>query len=279
MTARIIDKDDGYSEYSTDVVVRNVPVEIVSLSLTSASPISLDPLTIEEADSVTLEVEISDPGVLDVHTFDIDWGDGDSEEVTVPVGDRRISVDHQYLDNDPGGTPPDTYTVSVTVDDDGKGFDSASEDVVVNNVDPTLTAVADATNFSGDIHAVSTDCDDPGTLDTHTATIDWGEVGGVPEGATVVEQDGSGTVSGSHQYFLPGDYTVTIVITDKDGGTDTTSHKKTVVRVPAVINIKPGNAKNNINPGAQGVVPVVILTTQAGEYASHWTLTPPRWIS
>jgi hypothetical protein len=36
--------------------------------------------------------------------------------------------------------------------------------------------------------------------------------------------------------------------------------------VPVVINIKPGSYPNSINPRNRGVIPVAILTTQAGEY-------------
>ena len=154
-----------------------------------------------------------------------------------------------------------TNTVTARIIDKDDGYNEYSTDVVVKNVDPKLTAVADATNISGDIHAVSTDFDDPGILDTHTATIDWGEGAGTTT-ATVVEQDGSGTVSGSHQYFVPGDYTVEVCVTDKDGGTNCDSHIKTVVRLQIVINNKPGSDPNSVNLNTKQV-PVGILSTQA----------------
>jgi len=53
---------------------------------------------------------------------------------------------------------------------------------------------------------------DVGVLDTHTATIDWGD------GTQTVRQrhrtNGSGTVTGSHTYTTFGTYTVTMIVKD-----------------------------------------------------------------
>jgi len=70
---------------------------------------------------------------------------------------------------------------------------------------------------------------DPGTQDTHTATWDWGD-GSTTSGA-VAETNGSGAVNASHVYTASGTYTVTLTVTDKDGGT--TSVCKQVIVVAA----------------------------------------------
>jgi hypothetical protein len=63
---------------------------------------------------------------------------------------------------------------------------------------------------------VSANFTDPGTLDTHNGTIDWGDGSVLP--ATVTETGGSGSVSGMHAYTTPGVYAVQVSVTDDDGG-------------------------------------------------------------
>jgi hypothetical protein len=55
------------------------------------------------------------------------------------------------------------------------------------------------------------------SLDTHTATIDWGD--GTDVGSLLVtEIGGSGTLSGEHMYENSGVYELTITLIDDDGG-------------------------------------------------------------
>jgi hypothetical protein len=58
---------------------------------------------------------------------------------------------------------------------------------------------------------------DPGSNDTHTCEVDWGD-GTV--GAGTVDQ-GAMTCSGSHAYAVAGPYMVTVTVVDDDGGSDT----------------------------------------------------------
>jgi hypothetical protein len=62
---------------------------------------------------------------------------------------------------------------------------------------------------------------DPGANDTHTCSIDWGDLTVDP--GTVVEAAGSGTCTGSHTYSVGGMKTIVVTVTDDDGGTDTAS--------------------------------------------------------
>jgi len=60
---------------------------------------------------------------------------------------------------------------------------------------------------------------------------------------------------------VPGTYTVTVSVTDNDGGVDHDSFAVKVRAVPVLIDIKPGSDSNSINLKSKGVVPVAILST------------------
>jgi Ca2+-binding RTX toxin-like protein len=68
---------------------------------------------------------------------------------------------------------------------------------------------------------------DVGTLDTHTAAIDWGD--GTTSKAGITESKGSGSFSGSHTYALGGIYDVKVTLTDDDGGSATRSSATEIV--------------------------------------------------
>ena len=73
---------------------------------------------------------------------------------------------------------------------------------------------------------------DNGVLDTHTATIDWGDDTGTQAGTVDQAAD---TVSGSHVYADDGVYTVTVTVKDNNGGTATDTMKVTVANVAPTV--------------------------------------------
>ncbi|MGI9645160.1 MAG: calcium-binding protein, partial [Ilumatobacteraceae bacterium] len=160
----------------------------------------------------------------DTHTVSVDWGEGPPEAATVNqgAGAGTFSASHRYLDDDPTGTPSDTYTITVTVTDDDTGSDSDTTSVTVDNVDPVITDIVSSATFEdkaeeGETVTVSGTFSDVGTLDTHTATIDWDD--GTVEPATVVQGSGGGSFTADHAYAAGGVFTVTVTITDDDTGT------------------------------------------------------------
>ena len=84
--------------------------------------------------------------------------------------------------------------------------------LTVLNVAPTVTAVGDSINEAGTA-TVSATFTDPGTLDTHTATILWGD--GSPAQNVSVGALAAGV---QHVYGDNGSYSVTVTVTDDDGG-------------------------------------------------------------
>ncbi len=174
---------------------------------------------------MTLSGSFTDVGVLDTHTVSVDWGDGGSDPATVvqAAGAGTFSASHQYLDDDPTGTPSDVYTITVTVTDDDMGSGVDTIPITVDNVDPVITSIVSSATFEdkaveGETLTVSGAFTDVGTLDSHTATIDWGDGNVTP--ATVVQGSGSGTYTADHAYVAGGVYNVTVTVTDDDTGSD-----------------------------------------------------------
>ncbi len=219
---------------ATDSTSLDAPPEITDLTVT--------PGTINENGSVNLSVTFTDPNTQEAHEVVINWGDGSADTViNLPIGTLTTSASHQYLDDNPTGTPSDTYTVTVTVNEADGGTDSDTAVVTVNNIAPTLTAVnATNANENGSV-TLSGSISDPGTQDTFTLVVDWGDGNSdtynYPAGAT--------SFSETHQYLdddptgTPADqYTISLTLTDDDTGSDTDSVTTTISNVaPTLSNV------------------------------------------
>ncbi|MEQ8211058.1 MAG: PKD domain-containing protein [Lacipirellulaceae bacterium] len=206
----VTDDDLASGSGTANVTVNNVaPTNLVL----TATP------TIDENGVATLDVSFDDVGTLDTHDVTIDWGDGTVESVALTLGDRSGSFTHQYLDDDPTGTASDAFTINVTVADDDLGSGSETASVTVNNLAPEITSLTTSSPAiggaeQGETVTLSADFTDVGTLDTHTAVIDWGD-GTTTVG--VVDQN-TGTITGDHVYANGGFYDVTLTLTDDDTG-------------------------------------------------------------
>src|SRR5205085_570428 len=150
--------------------------------------------------TTTLSGSFTDPGTLDTHTVVIDWGDGSSDTtVNLAAGVLTFSgVTHRYLDN---RTDNDTYTLQAPANDKGGAAGTGTTEVTVINVAPTrLTLPSFPTRRSSDLTTtLSGSFTDPGTLDTHTVAINWGDGSSV---TTVNLTAGVLTFSGvTHRYL------------------------------------------------------------------------------
>lgn len=172
--------------------------------------------------------------VIESYSYTIDWGDGsalDSGSVDIDVAGVNIddivegSFDGSHTYADDG-----VYTVTVSVISDTGADASETTDtktftVTVNNLDPVITSLAtDSPEVggaaAGDLVSLTATFTDQGVLDTHSATIDWGD-GSLPE-VGVVDQF-TGTVTGGHTYSTGGIFEVTVTLTDDDGGVEVES--------------------------------------------------------
>lgn len=208
---------------------------VTSSATASVTVMNVDPVVtataidVNENGTTTLSGSITDPGPLDTFTLTVNWGEGTPESFTYPAGTTAYSVTHQYLDDNPTATAVDVYMIAVGIEDDDSGTGSASTTIQVSNLDPvtSLDSVADETgaevaegvrlaliNTRVGLAASFTDV---GLLDTHVASVDWGD------GTIQDLGPKTGATGSSHVYAMPGDYTVTVTVTDDDLG----SHSQT----------------------------------------------------
>lgn len=204
--------------------------------------------TLNEGDELSRSGSFTDPGD-DPWSATVDYGDGGGAQALALSG-KSFTLQHTYIDNVPS---PVTVTVAVT-DDDATGSDDAV--ITVNNVAPNVDAGSDATVESGQTYDFSGTFSDPGIVDDPWAwVIDWG-FGSNSSGST---DDQSASIQESRQVCVAGEYTVTLSVTDKDGGEGTDGVTLTVPYVGVDIDILPGDDENPVNLKKGGNLPVAIL--------------------
>jgi hypothetical protein len=112
------------------------------------------------------------------------------------------------------------YALLVTVFNADVEYGSDIANLTVTNVPPSIDSLSVSPTDSvqpGDTVECTVTFSDPGILDTHTMTIEWGD--GV---SAQFSADADTTViSDSHSYSNADDYEIVVSLTDDDGGVDT----------------------------------------------------------
>jgi PKD domain len=123
---------------------------------------------------------------------------------------------------------PSTYTIKVRITDSGGLFAEDEATVNVVNADPTVNtpAITPEPSIKGSAVTASATFGDPAPNDApFTCTVDYGDGSGVLAGIV----SGNTCTAPSHTYSNVGSSTVTIAVTDKDGGTGSNSTTHAVI--------------------------------------------------
>ncbi|HSJ74576.1 MAG TPA: PKD domain-containing protein, partial [Gemmatimonadales bacterium] len=176
-------------------VVNRLPVARATANPTSGSP----PLTVQFDGSGS-----SDPNGKAI-TYAWNFGDPTSGSNTSSLQKPT----HTYL-------RAGTYTVTLTVTDASNRSTTATTQAVIPNVAPAVSPIAGATLLPGEGYATSGSFADPDP-DSWTATVNYGE-----GGTHALALSGS-SFSIGHTYASAGDFTVTVTVSDDDGGAESSS--------------------------------------------------------
>jgi PKD repeat protein len=248
--------DNGVYTVTVDVIDSDgdVGTDTVAVTVSNVSPIvdAGDDAAINEGQVFSSSGLFTDPGA-DTWTATVDYGD-ESGVQSLALAGKAFTLSHVYADNG-------VYTVTVTVTDDDGGVGTDTAQVTVNNVAPTVDAGPDAAINEGDAFTSSGSFMDPGA-DTWTATVDYGDESGVQSLALAGK-----AFTLSHVYADNGVYTVTVTVTDDDGGVGTDTAQVTVSNVAPTVSIDSVD-----QPNPQFILPVVHTLTFNGSF------TDPGWL-
>ena len=242
MTLRVTD-DDGST--ATDTATVTVTNAAPTVTVTA-------PATGNEGAGIVVAASAADPSPVDEAALTYDWTVTDGGGATVTTGS---GANPTFTFADDG-----TYTFTVVVTDPQGATATDAATTVVGNVDPTFTSTtAPSITDEGTTESFSVVVDDAGTGDVAglVVTWDWG--------------DGSPTEIGTnlvHSWDDDGAFTVTVTVTDDDGGSASQSLPLTVGNVaPVITTTAPSNA---LEGAVYSYLPAV---TDPGDEVFTWTLS------
>ncbi|WP_219892241.1 PKD domain-containing protein [Chamaesiphon polymorphus] len=230
-----IDSNGQVSNPATiNITVNNVAPTIESIVI---------PTTVKEGQTIPLSATAKDGGSSNNLTYSWNFGDGSN-----PIIGRDVS--YTYKDNG-------NYNVTLSVTDKDGGTTTQTSLVKVDNVAPTvnITAPVTDTNQGGTLNFGVT-YTDPGILDTHTITWNFGD-GSAPL---------TGVTNPSHLFSQAGTKNVTVTVTDNDGASTSQSMAITVTSVAPTINSI--DIPTNINEGQ--LVQLTATATGTGALTYNW---------
>lgn len=207
---RVTDENDGKGTFTFPVTINNVAPVMTSLSLA----------TISEGDTFALsQIRITDPALgAETYSADVTWGDGETSQAGVDKSTAYATLNAKHMYGDDG-----LYQGTVILDDGDGGQASQSFSVQVKNVRPTISdpqnqvALKNVPFYLSDVYLT----DPAGANDTYRGTAYWGD--GDIESVQIGEYTNKASINATHTYADSGRYIVSLLVTDDDGGRDTST--------------------------------------------------------
>jgi uncharacterized repeat protein (TIGR01451 family) len=203
--------DDSFTYAASDGHLTDMATVVIHVLAAGDDPIvdAGEDQSADEGEEVHFDGDFVDPARTLTAGETVHWDFGDGETTT-----GTLTPSHAYNDNG-------EYTVTLTITDGNGdvGYDSLL--VTVDNVAPTVDAGPDQKAQPGELISFSGDFTDPGADDTWTIEWDLGD-------GTFIND----TTAFDYAYDDPGIYTVTLTVTDDDGGVgDDTVEIRVMLRV------------------------------------------------
>ena len=164
------------------------------------------------------------------------WSDPDGDDITLTASTGTVTKgagtwSWSATRGDDGSVP-----VTITATDPLGETGSVGFTATWTNVAPSVVLTPVAAVAEGGTGTLSGSFSDPGWLDSHSVTIDWGTAQGTPGGQTVdVTPGGPGAVTAtftaSYTYGDNGSYPISVTVTDDDGGSVNGAGTATVTNV------------------------------------------------
>jgi len=205
----------------------------------------------DEGETLVIGISFTDIDHTATHSALVNWDDGtpntEAQIVELGPGQGEIHAEHIYQDNR-------VYEAYLLVRNNHGVYTQSNFQVTVNNLPPVVEVGDDLTAAPGEEITFYGSFREPGELDTHTALWNFGDG----------ETGGEDNLTPSHSYSAPGVYTVTLTVTDDDGGVGSDTLTVTVSNQVPQISLG-GDAQ--INEGEQ--------LTRSGSFADpgseSWT--------